>query len=351
MSELARSRATSQNQAMGRIDPSDFARFREFLITRVGLTPDKVATIAKTSPAKLYAAGIIIGIDESDMAQAVAEFFNVPYTAQLNTSELQINVLPSSFCLMHGVVPLRDATEQSLFAISNPFDWDLMDAIEKRLARGHRPHVIIATPLTITTFLREHNTADKQFGKSLATNAREDLYDILETVTPQGEAEEGADKDTEYEVLTSEQMQQIGHLPPVVRLVNMILTDAVKRGASDIHFEPHETALQVRFRVDGMLIDAMKIPKPMQAPTTSRIKIISGLDISEQRKPQDGRSRMRLQERRIDLRVSSLPSQFGEKIVIRLLDSSMNLVNLDRLTLTPDVLRNFKRSLSCPPRT
>jgi type IV pilus assembly protein PilB len=196
--------------------------------------------------------------------------------------------------------------------------------------------------------LKARGTTDKQVGKSLAANAREDLFDILETVTPQGEAEEQTGEEDEYEVLSAEQMQQVGHLPPVVRLVNMLLSDAVTRRASDIHFEPHETALQVRFRIDGVLVDAMKIPKPMQAPTTSRIKIISGLDIAEHRKPQDGRSRMRLQDRRIDLRVSCLPSQFGEKIVIRLLDSSMNLVHLDRLTLAPDVLRSFKRSLSSP---
>ncbi|MBH0200320.1 MAG: type II/IV secretion system protein [Nitrospira sp.] len=348
MSELARARATSQNQAMGRIGPGDFARFRDFLVKRVGLTPDKVTTIAKTSPAKLYAAGTVVGIDESDMAHAIAEFLNVPYADQLNAGEPQLDILPPSFCLMHGVIPLRDTAGQSIFAVSNPFDWELMDAIEKRSVRGHRPRVIIAAPLTITTLLRERGAADKQTGKSLAATTRDDLFDILETVTPQGEAEERAGKDDEYEVLSAEQMQEVGHLPPVVRLVNMILSDAVKRGASDIHFEPHETVLQVRFRVDGVLIDAMKIPKPMQAPTTSRIKIISGLDIAEHRKPQDGRSRMRLQARRIDLRVSILPSQFGEKIVIRLLDGSMNLVHLDRLTLAPDILRSFKRSLSNP---
>lgn len=348
MSESARARATSQNQVTVQINPGDFVRFRDFLVKRVGLAPDKMATIVKATPAKLYAAGTIVGIDESDMAQAIAEFLNVPYTDQLNAGEPQLDVLSHSFCLMHGVIPLHDTAGQSLFAMSNPFDWELMDAIEKRSGRAHGLRLIIAAPLTITTLLRERGTADKQTGKSLADNARTNLFDILDTVTPQGEAEEQADNENEYEILSTEQMQQIGHLPPVVRLVNIILTDAVNRGASDIHFEPHETVLQVRFRVDGVLVDAMKIPKPMQAPTTSRIKIISGLDIAEHRKPQDGRSRMRLQERRIDLRVSSLPSQFGEKIVIRLLDGSMNLVHLDRLTLAPDILRSFKRSLSSP---
>jgi type IV pilus assembly protein PilB len=348
MGESARVQGSSPNQAMGRINPGDFARFRDFLVKRIGLAPDKTATFAKTTPAKLYAAGTIVGVDESDMAQAIAEFLTVPYATQLNAGEPQLDILPPSFCMMHGVIPLRDTAGQSLFAISNPFDWELMDAIEKRSVRAHSPRMIITAPLTITTLLRAHGAADKQVGQSLAANTREDLFDILETVIPQGEAEERAGKEDEYEVLSSEQMQQIGHLPPVVRLVNMLLTDAVKRGASDIHFEPHETVLQVRFRVDGVLVDAMKIPKPMQAPTISRIKIISGLDIAEHRKPQDGRSRMRLQDRRIDLRVSSLPSQFGEKIVIRLLDSSIHLVHLDRLTLAPDVLRSFKRTLSNP---
>ena len=98
-----------------------------------------------------------------------------------------------------------------------------------------------------------------------------------------------------------------------MRLVNLILSDAAKAGASDVHIEPHETLLQVRQRVDGLLRDVLTIPHHLQDQTISRLKIMSGMDIAERRKPQDGRSRLRFEGRRIDLRVSTLPTQFGRR--------------------------------------
>ena len=330
------------------INPGDFSRFQEYLAKQAGLHPDKAITLTKAMPAKLYAAGTIVGIDEAQMAKAIAQFLALPYVSHINPVELQLDILPPSFCLMHGVIPLRETGGQCRFILSNPFDWELLDAIKRRTAQAQEIRLMIASPFTITTALKAGGTIGKQAGRSLAENTKEQLFDMLDTITPQGQVEESSTEEDEYEVLSSQQMQQLGHLPPVVRLVNMILTDAVARGASDIHVEPHESVLQVRYRVDGVLVDAMKIPKPMQAPTISRLKIIANLDIAEHRKPQDGRSRLRLQDRRIDLRVSSLPSQFGEKIVIRLLDSSMSLAHLDRLTMDEDLLRRFKRALNNP---
>jgi len=135
-------------------------------------------------------------------------------------------------------------------------------------------------------------------------------------------------------------------MPPVVRLVNLILSGAAKEGASDIHLEPKENHLQVRQRVDGLLHDVMKIPKDHEAATISRIKILSGMDITERRRPQDGRSRLRFERKRIDLRVSTLPTQFGEKAVIRLLDSRRAQVTMDQLDFTPANLSTFQTMLS-----
>ena len=120
-----------------------------------------------------------------------------------------------------------------------------------------------------------------------------------------------------------------------MRLVNLILSDAAKAGASDVHIEPHETLLQVRQRVDGLLHDVLTIPHHLQDATISRLKIMSGMDIAERRKPQDGRSRLRFEGRRIDLRVSTMPTQFGEKIVIRLLNADKAILPIDQLGLSP----------------
>ena len=116
-----------------------------------------------------------------------------------------------------------------------------------------------------------------------------------------------------------------------MRLVNLILSDAAKAGASDVHIEPQQAPLQVRQRVDGLLRDVLTIPRHLQDQTISRLKIISGMDISERRKPQDGRSRLRFEGRRIDLRVSTLPTQFGEKVVIRLLNADRAILPIDQI--------------------
>ena len=129
------------------------------------------------------------------------------------------------------------------------------------------------------------------------------------------------------------------NLPPIVRLVNLILSDAAAAGASDIHIEPQESFLKVRQRVDGLLREVLTVPAHLQDQTISRFKIISGMDIAERRKPQDGRSRLRFEGRRIDLRVSTLPTQYGEKIVIRLLNSDKAILPLDELGFSPGNLR------------
>ena len=117
--------------------------------------------------------------------------------------------------------------------------------------------------------------------------------------------------------------------PPIVRLVNLVLSDAAKAGASDVHIEPHEKQLHVRQRVDGLLRDVLTIPRHLQDAAISRLKIMAGMDIAERRKPQDGRARLRFEGRRIDLRVSTMPMQFGEKVVIRLLNTDRGVTPID----------------------
>jgi type IV pilus assembly protein PilB len=128
----------------------------------------------------------------------------------------------------------------------------------------------------------------------------------------------------------------------------MILSDAARAGASDVHVEPQEAHLLVRRRIDGLLEDVMRIQRDLQNAITSRLKIISGMDIAERRKPQDGRSTLRLGDRRIDLRLSSLPTQFGEKIVVRLLDTEQRQLDLAKLMGTGDCLQKFRELLSRP---
>src|SRR6185436_21063852 len=133
-------------------------------------------------------------------------------------------------------------------------------------------------------------------------------YDMFGKSNPAGEME--VSNEREYDLVDPATLAKGTELPPIVRLVNLILSDAASAGASDVHIEPQEGSVQVRQRVDGLLRDVLTIPHHLQDQTISRLKIISGMDISERRKPQDGRSRLRFEGRRIDLRVSTLPTQF-----------------------------------------
>lgn len=139
-------------------------------------------------------------------------------------------------------------------------------------------------------------------------------------------------------------LQYIGDAPGV-RLANMILEQAIKQKASDIHLEPDEEGMRVRYRVDGILHEIMQIPKNLRSDVNSRIKIMSNLDITERRKPQDGRIQMRLGEQEVDMRISSLPTVHGEKIVARLLHKSSNLLELEDFGFAPHNLDNIKQML------
>jgi type IV pilus assembly protein PilB len=166
-------------------------------------------------------------------------------------------------------------------------------------------------------------------------------------------------KDIETQELASptiihEEEEDIGKLKeaiedvPVVKLANLILTEAVKKKVSDIHIEPYEHSFRVRYRLDGSLYEVMAPPKKLQAALTSRIKIMADLDIAERRLPQDGRIKMRFEDKEVDLRVSSLPCLFGEKIVMRLLDKSNLTLDLTKLGFDSKALENFMKAISSP---
>ena len=222
-------------------------------------------------------------------------------------------------------------------AVTDPLDYSAVQAVEFRT--GKRVTPVVVTQTWFETLLSRRYQKPDRPGESgperLAT------YDQLLSRDPTGEVEVAV---VEQEVNLSALADQ----PPIVRLVNLILSDAAKAGASDVHIEPHETQLHVRQRVDGLLRDVLTIPRHLQDAAISRLKIMSGMDIAERRKPQDGRSRLRFEGRRIDLRVSTMPTQFGEKVVIRLLNTDRGVMPLDQLGLSPENLRLLKGFLSRP---
>jgi type IV pilus assembly protein PilB len=244
-----------------------------------------------------------------------------------------VALLPGDFCHKRSVAPLSMEGHSLRVAFVDPLDFAAIQDVEFR--SGKRVVAVVGSHSSIHSLLDQLYPAGSP--AHLAALADGD---------PKGEVEEL--EDSEIEVVDPAKLAKDAQIPPVIRLVNLLLSSAAQRGASDIHMEPKETHLQVRFRVDGLLRDFIKVPKDQQDATISRMKIISGMDIADRRRPQDGRSRLKYEGKRIDLRVSTLPTQFGEKVVIRLLDSRRAQISMEELGLSPENLRLFQGMLTRP---
>ncbi|MFQ5549753.1 MAG: GspE/PulE family protein, partial [Gemmatimonadales bacterium] len=225
----------------------------------------------------------------------------------------------------YHILPLRITDSHLEIATANPFDLDC----EKNLAfaTGREVRSLLASPSgigeKIDEFYRPEDALDK-----LIEGMGESEAEVMQL-----EDEE----EDEFDVSAEEASQR-----PVVRLVDLIISEGIQSRASDLHIEPEEGGIAVRYRIDGVLRQVMKIPRAAGLPLISRIKIISGLDIADRRRPQDGRARVGVNGVPVDLRVSTLPATLGEKVVIRVLDSSRTILSLDSLGFNPAEAQQIK---------
>ncbi|MCA9294572.1 MAG: Flp pilus assembly complex ATPase component TadA, partial [Phycisphaerales bacterium] len=243
-----------------------------------------------------------------------------------------VGQLGIQYCQEHELIPMRRVDGRLVIGTSHPDDVFALDDVRLRLnARSIRVVVIPGPDIRDALHALDRETEDT----SVDVDAI--LSDIDEDDV-QVEAASTEEVDLEREAAES----------PVIRYVNYIIQQAVKEGASDIHIEPGDKSLKVRFRIDGILFDAMQPPPRMSAAITSRLKIMANLDISERRMPQDGRIRCSVQGRKLDLRMSTLPNVSGEKTVMRILDQKSIHVDLDDLGFGPDALVLWKKQISQP---
>ena len=274
--------------------------------------------------------------DESVVAATIASALHLEYFDG-DPSGIAADVatlLPATFCRKRHAVPLGLDGNLLRLAVADPMDDAVLQDV--RFRTGKKTIAVVVTETTLELL------CERMYPEPIV-DERAGAFDALQAVDPSGELEASSD---DYELIDPATLAQDVKLPPIVRLVNLILSDAATAGASDVHVEPQETLLQVRHRVDGQLRDVLTIPHHLQDQTISRLKIISGMDIAERRKPQDGRSRLRFEGRRIDLRVSTLPTQFGEKVVIRLLNSDRGIQPLDQVGLSPANLAMMRKFLA-----
>ncbi len=234
-----------------------------------------------------------------------------------------LQMIPEALARKHRVIPLFKVGETVTVATADPLDLVALDDL--RLKSGKTIETVVATEEEILQALEEYYGAKGKLEELVS-----DLTEEKIGLEPGGVAE-------------PKRLQGLVSEPPVVRLVNLLLADAIRNRASDIHMEPERDLLKVRFRVDGLLKEFAALPKHLEAAAISRVKILANLDIAERRKPQDGRFRISMEGHELDLRVSTMPAMDGEAVVLRLLDAKGPGMGLEDLGLGPELLPRYRQ--------
>ena len=299
-------------------------QFAEALKTRLNgrIEKDRLEASALSSPTLARQAQI----EDEAIAAATADVLDVPFVDDLAgrpISQAFLSAVPIAFARRHGVLGLAGENGSLPVATSDLSAWPQLEVLAKRL--GKRIEPVLAPRVQV---LRAINAAYQQSSGG-AQRVIEEL--------------DGADLSSELARAVNEDLLDTSGRAPVIKLVNLVLLEAVKRRASDVHVQPYEDKLAIRFRIDGVLHDVLAPPQSLQAEIISRIKVMGGMNIAEHRLAQDGRATVEMGDRIVDLRISTLPTSFGERAVIRLLDKSLRLYRLAELGMPAELQASFCR--------
>ena len=278
---------------------------------------------------------------EWEMAAAIGKQLNVPFIT-LSHYEIDrqvIESIPEDIVRKYKIVPVDKTGDTLTVALSDPSNIYLQD--ELRLLTKCKIIPVISFESDIMEAINHYYSGDGQnhFKEMLKDITDQDL-EIIEDENIEIQSEIIQDEEDDLSIDVND--------APVIQLVNLIISEAIKAGSSDIHIEPYEKSLRLRYRIDGVLQEMTPPPKKFQNAIISRIKILSELDIAEKRLPQDGRFKVRIQNRNIDFRVSTCPIAHGEKVVIRILDQSNLMINLTQLGFGGNVLKKFSKEIYRP---
>ncbi len=262
--------------------------------------------------------------EDDDAIQALAQQFDLPWAPQLDPGQVSADLItkvPIGFARRFKVLPLREEDGAILVATTDPFQTEVLDDLRMLLRKPIRP--VLTSPLTLL------GTLNQVYDRASAGGAEAVMEDLV--------AEGGLDK-LAHELDEPQDLLDATDEAPIIRLVNSILFEAVKRRASDIHVESFERGLVIRYRIDGVLYQILSPPKHFQSSIVARLKIMAGLNIAEKRLPQDGRFGIRTAGKDVDVRVSVLPTSHGERVVLRLLQKENKLLNLSEIGFSPEQL-------------
>lgn len=271
-------------------------------------------------------------VEEASVMEVVADAYGLPFVrgvARLADAAI-VDCLPREFVEEHGVLPLFRVRGVLTIAVAEPANLYLVEEISR--LSGSTVQLVVAT----------RNDIDASIANYLPTASVFVIDDIYEDVA-----------ETDFSVIEREtaeiaDLREVSGHSPVVKLVNYMIFSAVQEGISDIHIEPGDHELRVRYRLDGRLFEKLSPPHQMSAAIVSRLKIMAGLDISERRLPQDGDIHVQMEGRPIDLRVSTMPGRWGEKVVVRVIDARNTNVELDRLGMSNETLERWQSVVNQP---
>ena len=314
------------------------ARLGELLVRENMISPQQLQQAQeeqKKSGGRLGGSLVKLGmLNEQELLNFLSKQYHVP---SINLDEFKIDpevlkLISEEVAAKHQVVPVHRAGASLVVAMADPSNIFAIDDI--KFLTGYNVEVVVASETQIAK-------AIERFYKT----GGEASYEEVMSGFDEGEIEFGDDEES----LNALDLEKSAEDAPVVKLVNLVLIDAIKKNASDIHIEPYEKEFRVRYRIDGQLYEVMKPPLKLKNAVVSRVKIMSSLDIAERRLPQDGRIKLKLGKgREMDFRVSVLPTLFGEKVVLRLLDKSNLQLDMTKLGFEEAVLKNFKWGISQP---
>ena len=310
-----------------------------------------------------------LGLVSDDMITAVlSRQYGIPSVnlELFQIDEQVLHLIPQEVAQKYSVLPLSRVGASLTLAMVDPTNVFAMDDV--KFMTGLNVEPVVVAEASIQQAISRYYGTSKEIELS-AIRSDEVVFESANTKSSNGGITHAdlvsldtidfdTDRTEDVEVLEDNEeidlstLSRISEDAPVVRLVNVLLVDALRRGASDIHVEPYEKELRIRFRIDGVLYDVMRPPLKMRDALISRVKIMAKLDISEKRLPQDGRIKIKVKvdarSRELDFRVSTLPTLFGEKVVLRLLDKENLMLDMTKLGFEPDSLVKFQRNISKP---
>jgi len=279
-------------------------------------------------------------VDEETISTLLSEQYGIPFV-DLNGYEIEpsvINLIPSEICQKYELIPIKRTGSTLMVAMVEPTNVYSLDDIK------------FMTGLNIEPVLALESSIKEAIEKYYGTPYDEKLKEVMGDLN--GVDDGAIEIKTEDEEIDISELEKASGEAPVVKLVNLLLTEAVQKGASDVHIEPYEKNFRVRYRIDGVLYQMMNLPLKFKNAITSRIKILSQLDISEKRLPQDGRILLKIRTtnglKELDVRVSVLPTLYGEKVVMRLLDRDQLMLDMTKLGFEPDSLKKFEKAIQNP---